>query len=301
LNNQKAFALPLVLVILAILTIMSVSLSRMSKAQVNLAAQQQQEWADERVIQNVFQELVVLLLTAKRTPGSLESNDISIPLDGRWVEYGGIQISLQDGNGLFLVQPSVKLWELLLKQYMDPRTANAVAARIVDWIDLDSIVTGNGMERAEYIAAGLQSLPRNGLLRGLDELLNIPGITPAVFNGNEAGDIRGLRELIILNVTSSGFNPATAPPEVLKVYGNLDDRQVAALIRAREQKNWEQVGLLFNEGQIGEGVELKAGLEFVLRFRTPSGLKARAAVRTTYSHLKPYEILYWYFPDYDRI
>lgn len=299
-SREKAFALPLVLVILATLTIMSISLSRMSKAQMNIAVQQQQEWRDELVIQDAFNSLLVLLLTAKRTPASLEANGISIPLDGRWIDYAGIQVSLQDGNGLFLVQPSQRYWELLLQQYMDDREANRIAARVVDWIDQDSIASTNGMERAEYLAAGLQSLPRNGQLRSLDELLNIPGITPALFNGTGA-DMRGLRDLVMLNLTSPGFNPATAPKEVLKAFGNLDNSQVAALIRAREQQNWGLVAQLIDASQLGEAVQLKAGLEVILRFRAPSGAKARVAVRTSYSHLKPYEILYWYFPDYDRI
>src|SRR5690606_19931674 len=174
-------------------------------------------------------------------------------------------------------------WKLLLEHYMDPKAANRVAARIVDWIDRDSVVTNDGMETAEYIASGLQYLPRNGLLRSLDEVLNIPGITPALFNGSDQENIRGLRDLIILNATGGGFNPATAPKEVLRAYGNLNENEVAALIRARERQNWEQVGQLFGSTQLGEGVQLKTGLEFVLRFRTPSGLKARAAVRTTYS------------------
>lgn len=297
-RREHAFALPLVLVILATLTIMSISLSRMSKAQVNLAAQQQQEWRDELAIQDAFQHLLLLLLTAKRTPASLEANGVSIPLDGRWIDFAGVQVSVQDANGLFLVQPSLRQWELLVSQYMDNREASRIAARIVDWIDLDLIVSTNGMERAEYMAAGLGSLPRNGQMRTLDELLNIPGITPDLFNGTD--DQPGLRDLVVLNLSRPGFNPATAPAPVLKVYGNLDDNQVAALLRAREQQNWIQVGQLFGADQLGEGVQLQVGLEMLVRFRTASGTKARAAVRTSYSHLKPYEILYWYFPDYDR-
>jgi len=299
-RHQKAFALPLVLVILATLTIMSITLSRMAKGVVGLAQQQQQEWRDELLINDAFQQLMLLILTAKRTPGTIESSTISIPADGRWVGYAGLQISVRDANGLFLVEPSTRLWQNLLKAYMPEREAVVVAARIVDWLDVDGIASTGGMERTEYLAAGLDVMPRNGQLRTLDELLNIPGITPQLFNHASEGR-PALRDILFLNNSRAGFNPATAPLLVLKTRMNMGDNEARDFIRYREQKNWSQLASILGAERLGEGTELQMGLEFTILLRTESGRQARVAVRVTSSYLKPYEILYWYYPDYERL
>lgn len=297
---QKAFALPLVLVILATLTVMSITLSRMAKGVVGLAHHQQQEWRDELLINDAFQQLVVLLMTANRTPGTIEASGISIPADGRWVQFAGLQISVQDANGLFLIQPSTAMWQALLKAYLPERDAVQVAARIVDWLDADGIASNGGMERAEYLAAGLSVMPRNGSLRTLDELLNIPGITPQLFNTAKDG-MPALRDILFLNNTQAGFNPITAPSLVLKTKMNMGDNEVRDFIRYREQKNWAQLEMILGPARLGEETKLHMGLEFVILMRTDSGRQARMALRVTASHLKPYEILYWYYPDYERL
>lgn len=299
-RHQKAFALPLVLVILATLTIMSITLSRMAKGVVGLAQQQQQEWRDELLINDAFQQLMLLVLTAKRTPGTIESSTISIPADGRWVGYAGLQISVQDANGLFLIEPSTQMWQNLLKAYMPEREAVLVTARILDWLDVDGIASTGGMERTEYLAAGIDVMPRNGQLRTLDELLNIPGITPQLFNRASEGR-PALRDILFLNNSRAGFNPATAPLLVLKTRMNMGDNEARDVIRYREQKNWSQLASFLGAERLGEGAQLQMGLEFTILLRTESGRQARVAVRVTSSHLKPYEILYWYYPDYERL
>lgn len=299
-QRQKAFALPLVLIILATLTVMSITLSRMAKGVVGLASQQQQEWRDELLINDSFQRLMLLVMTAQRTSGTIEAAGVSIPADGRWVNYNGLQISLQDANGLFLVQPTAEAWLRLLGAYMPERDARQVGARIVDWLDQDGIASTGGMERAEYLAAGLDVMPRNGQLRTLDELLNIPGITPQIFN-QAKDDLPALRNILFLNNTRAGFNPATAPFLVLKAKMNMDANAAKDFIRYREQKNWGQLATILGPERLGEGVDLQMGLEFVILLRTESGRQARVAVRVTASHIKPYEILYWYYPDYERI
>jgi type II secretory pathway component PulK len=299
-RQQKAFALPLVLVILATLTVMSITLSRMAKGIVGLAHQQQQEWRDELLINDAFQQLLVLLMTANKTPGTIETSRVSIPADGRWVPFAGLQISVQDANGLFLVQPSIAMWQSLLQAYMPERDATLVTARIVDWLDADGIASSGGMERAEYLAVGLSVMPRNGKLRTLDELLNIPGITPQLFNKGKDG-VPALRDILFLNNTRMGFNPATAPILVLKAKMRMGDNEVRDVIRYREQKNWDQLAMILGSDRLGEEIQLQMGLEFAILMRTESGRQARIGVRVTASHLKPYEILYWYYPDYERL
>lgn len=299
-QRQKAFALPLVLIILATLTVMSITLSRMAKNVVGLASQQQQEWRDELLINDTFRRLMLIIMTARRTSGTIEAAGVSIPADGRWVNYNGLEISLQDANGLFLVQPTAETWSRLLGAYMPERDAVQVSARIMDWLDQDGIASTGGMERAEYLAAGLDVMPRNGQLRTLDELLNIPGITPQIFNQAQ-DDLPALRNILFLNNTRAGFNPATAPFLVLKTKLNMDVNAAKDFIRYREQKNWAQLATILGPERLGEGVDLQMGLEFVILLRTESGRQARVAVRVTASHIKPYEILYWYYPDYERI
>lgn len=297
-RNNQGFVLPLVLIILATLTIMSLSLRQMSRGQVELAHQQREQWRDELQVRSNLQLVVTMLLVAPRQPASLTWQGKTIPLDGTWTRFNELDLSIQDAHGLYVAQADHRVWQAVLQHYMSASDAAKTAVRIVDWLDEDSIPGDGGMERGEYIAAGLTALPRNGFFRTLDELLNIPGITPEMFNGSSEVQ-PALRDLIVLQ-RGQGFNPATAPEILLGPMLGLGTAEVRQIVTARERQNWEEVRRVIGAHRFGEELRLSTAMDFVIRLRTDSGRTARAIVRLDHASPDVYDILLWYYPDDER-
>src|SRR5690606_31527587 len=103
-RNNQGFVLPLVLIILATLTIMSLSLRQMSRGQVELAHQQREQWRDELQVRSGLQLVVTMLLVAPRQPASLAWQGKTIPLDGTWTRFNELDLSIQDAHGLYVAQ-----------------------------------------------------------------------------------------------------------------------------------------------------------------------------------------------------
>lgn len=61
-----------------------------------------------------------------------------------------------------------------------------IANAILDWIDSDSERRPGGAESADYQALAVPYAARNGPMRAIDELLQIQGVTPALFYGEDA-------------------------------------------------------------------------------------------------------------------
>jgi hypothetical protein len=66
-------------------------------------------------------------------------------------------------------------------------TSERLAARIADFIDPDDDPRPQGMEKNDYIRAGLNYIPFNGPLTSLDQLLLIPGMSYELFYGIKGG------------------------------------------------------------------------------------------------------------------
>jgi len=104
--------------------------------------------------------------------------------------------------------------------------SDALAQHIMDWTDADDIARVHGGERDDYIKAGALALPANGPFRDIADLLNVQGVTPAVYAAVAP----------YLTTRGSGVvNLNTAPAPVLRVLPGMTDDILATILSLRSQ------------------------------------------------------------------
>jgi general secretion pathway protein K len=106
----------------------------------------------------------------------------------------------------------------------DYETADKLAQAIMDWRDADDIPRARGAERDDYVKAGLLTLPQNGPIREVEDLLQVMGMTPEIYAIVQP----------YFTTRGTGFiNLNTAPPPVLRVLPGMTDAILGQIIALR--------------------------------------------------------------------
>lgn len=137
------------------------------------------------------------------------------------------RVTLVDANALLNVNVAdeSQLRRFFAAMRIDAGTADQLAQSIVDWRDADSFVHLHGAEAREYLRAGLAALPRNAPLVRVEELRDVYGMTPALFDR--------IRPLV--TVRGSGqVNLNSAPPAVLMSLPGFTEEVALAAVRLRQ-------------------------------------------------------------------
>jgi general secretion pathway protein K len=108
----------------------------------------------------------------------------------------------------------------------DYTKATQLSQTILDWRDADSIPRPSGAERDAYIKAKMLALPTNGPFREVNELLNVMGMTPEIYE--KAAPYLTTRG-------SSAVNLNTAPAPVLRALPGMTDALLNTIIQMRSQ------------------------------------------------------------------
>jgi general secretion pathway protein K len=230
-------------------------------------------------------------LGVKRIP--LNGTEVFLNSTGNFTFEIPIKIALKDSNGLIsLITFRSNVFDNLLKYSGVPEEKRRIILdSFLDWIDHDDFTRLNGAEKPYYEREG-KPIPRNFELQFKEELLMIRGMD------------RELYEKISPYLTmlpNPGFNPNTAPPEVLRAYLDLEDNATfKTLLDYLSNQTLLSDSQLFNltgrRIMIDEGVYYFPSYYFELLiyagFEKPlytliSGLDLRMKTNT------PYEILYW--------
>jgi len=292
----------MVLIILALLAVMAMGLSRMAGVQIQQMLVKKQIFEGYLHVQDSTQVALFRLLTGEPGPRLFQSGSMITPTDGSPLHLAGLLCHIQDEAGLLsLGEYDEARFKRLLQRLTDKKTALKLAARLGDWLDEDSRPRYQGMESADYIAAGLPIQPRNGPLRSLDELLELPGMTSALFNGDRQHGRPGLRDLLIAG-GMGWFNAAAAPQALLEPYLKVTAKQAKLIVRARESGDWS----VFNEAVRSGGItywELSPdmpGRAFRIRCDLGSGLLSRIQIQLKSRQKIPYIINLMQYPDYER-
>lgn len=102
---------------------------------------------------------------------------------------------------------------------------------IQDWRDPNDSPRANGAESDYYSHLAVPYRARNGNLESINELLQIRGMSPALFHG--ADGQAGLADAVTVR-TVGQVNLNTAGPLVLRAYG-LSDAEVTTVIQTRRE------------------------------------------------------------------
>uniref|UniRef100_A0A7V6CE57 T2SS protein K first SAM-like domain-containing protein n=1 Tax=Thermodesulfobacterium geofontis TaxID=1295609 RepID=A0A7V6CE57_9BACT len=139
-----------------------------------------------------------------------------LPINGESFKiiYDDIEISIQDSNGLISLQ---SIDEDALKRLIKNKgfdNPEAFIDRFYDWIDTDDLKRIFGAEKVDYIIEGYT--PRNYPLQYKSELCLIKDFKDAC---------KEIEPYLTL-LPQSGFNPNTAPDDLLKAVLEIDDKDL---------------------------------------------------------------------------
>ncbi|MEO7253154.1 MAG: hypothetical protein ABIZ83_02815 [Casimicrobium sp.] len=105
--------------------------------------------------------------------------------------------------------------------------ADAIVACIKDWTDADNLKRPNGAEADDYRAAGKKVLPANDFFIAIEELQNVIGISPKIYNA--------VAPLLTVQSRSPGIDPQTASLTVLSLVPGVDVAQAQSWVEQRDQ------------------------------------------------------------------
>ena len=229
-NAQRGFVLVATLWILAVITIAASYFAERVGHSIELARQKQETTAQLVEFANTRAEVLYRLGTTRITFYGL-GNPPAIALDDR--PYRGSSediVRLQDNRGLLNLNfVERNMMPRLLGQLGVPiEKRDAMIDTLLDYVDMDDLRRLNGAEKLEYEALGLPP-PPNDWLASPYQLRNIIGWR----------DKPELLASLLRFVTTNqlfGFNPNTAPPEVLASLPGGSPETAAAIIRMRNEK-----------------------------------------------------------------
>jgi general secretion pathway protein K len=175
---------------------------------------------------------------------------------------GRVKVEITDESGkIDLNQASEEVLEqLLVVLGFDLQSATTLAMTILDWRSPSSLarwskaaVSGNAVQFDRPQATGSD-------FRSVEELLEVPGITPELFYGHYArkddGKFlrqQGLIDCVTVSSKSSHININYAPYPVLLVATRLNTQLADAIVAARETKPIHSVSELTSEFPVSSG------------------------------------------------
>ena len=146
-SHQRGFALPLALIVLAML--MTLSLALLSKGSQGIENVQimKQRWEGELQIQNILQQVAWHLMVSVPGRNKVTSGKLTIPLDGTLIKLGGGSVSVQDAAGLMPLEfyNSKPVGSVIASISSQPE-GRKLAAVIGDVVDFDANKRSSGMD-----------------------------------------------------------------------------------------------------------------------------------------------------------
>ena len=213
LRNQRGLALLSVLWVVTLLSVIAASFAVSTRTEINVVFNQIENARAEAIADAGVHRVIMGLMTndpeqAWRTDGTIYS----------W-RYGGgeLRATAQDEGGKIDLNRAGEelLTDLFLAAGLGGAEASALTDAVIDFRDQNEDRRLNGAEEGDYEAAGLPYGPKDGPFESLDELRQVLGMTPALF------------EMVApsLTVHSRLRRPheATAPPLVVEALTGLSD------------------------------------------------------------------------------
>ena len=147
-----------------------------------------------------------------------------------WVE-NGLQLAVSAKSETakidlnFAAEPLLK--NVFKSAGVSDEEADALVAAVKDWTDADNLKRPNGAEADDYKTAGKQMLPTNDFFLAIEDLQNVMGMSPKLYNA--------VAPLLTVHGRSPGVDPQTASVAVLNLIPGLDTTQVQAWVEQRDQ------------------------------------------------------------------
>lgn len=122
-----------------------------------------------------------------------------------------------------------RMQRLLSAIGVDKVERDTIVDSIEDWRDTNDTARTNGAESDDYLKLPVPYRARNGTIQSTDELLQVKGMTPGIYYGQEGKP--GLVDLVTARGRAT-VNVNTAPPPVLSAMG-LSDAEISDIVSGR--------------------------------------------------------------------
>ncbi len=241
---QAGFALPLVLGMIMLITVIIFSISETVSHRIGLTTDLDNQVRAELKLYSAYNQVLFTILTATFTPTGLnirpatQADDMAFATETRmpvgqfWNLYNQeikiepeVSVQLQDLGGLISpLWASEVLRDVFTVLLGDMDQASQAVDGLADWQDADDFRRLHGAEAWDYRAAGRDYAPRNTYIQSLDELALIKGFDQALLN--QIGPVMSY-------YPSGNLNYLTMPEDLLRAFLR-DDTQVARVLELRQ-------------------------------------------------------------------
>ena len=287
--RQKGIALVLVLWVIVLLGVIAGAMSMTQRTGVAMVNNLRQErWA--RSLADAGIHFMMLQLDNRNRPR--EENPW--PVDGRlhpWV-FGGTTIwigAVTENARIDLNQADEQILTRLLDSLgLEEDVVQSVRDSILDWRDGDNVSRPYGAEDAEYLREGRPLGSRDGRFMSLEELRQVKGVTPELYEK--------LAAILTVDSRQRTVNPAFASRTVLSAIPGMTPALVDQYLLER-QIALEQGGIPPAPpagGRYFGSVGVNAStFRIIAEVDTPSGMKIHAEAVTAIGERTPkgYRIL----------
>ena len=208
---QTGFILVPVIFVLALLALVTMTLTRTVTLDVRASAQvlhqaEAESLADglaRLVIRNLVVAVVAKSEADRRGPVRVDGTPLSCRIGG-----SVIAVSVKDTAGQ--IDLNLASQDLLQRLFtgigLSTDQAVRLAAAVIDFRDPDNIPIADGAEAADYRAAGLSHGPKNAPFATVGELEQVFGMTPEV--------MARVRPLVTVHSRARGIDPSVASAEI---------------------------------------------------------------------------------------
>jgi general secretion pathway protein K len=165
-----------------------------------------------------------------------------------------------------------------------PERVDAIVDKILDWRDSSSLKRANGGKEQDYRLAGIPYGPRNGPFQGVEELMLVMDMTPALF--------ARVKPALTVYSGRQFIDPQVAPREALLALPGTDADNVASVIAERTNQPYGATSVVAGSQS---SISLQ-GRAYTIRaeIARPTGIVVReASVRLTDNPMQPYLMLNW--------
>jgi general secretion pathway protein K len=299
-SNEGGFALLAVMLVLALLGIIAVEFAFSMRLEATMVRSFKEEIIGAHLAEAAVQQAIREILTDSTIQGLVEERESEgkgplltffksptqplprlprslVPLGGGRFSY---RISDEEARINLNLSPPEIIDRLLLLLGVEKRERDVINDSLQDWKDTNELHRLNGAESEDtYLKLPVPYRSRNGNLEAVEELLQVKGVTPAIFYGSSGAP--GLMEFV--TVAGSGqVNINTASETALKALG-LSEAEVTEIIQSRALAPYAAVPARFAGRRLSAAtktyrLEAEGGTGESLRYRVIAVVQKKAGV-----------------------
>lgn len=221
--QTKGFALVSVLWLIVLLSVLAMGLSYASRqsthAMISLVGGTQARYLAEGGVQ-----LVIMNLLSRNPADRLlaDGEVIDVELPG-----GLVEITVSDESGKIDINGAREalLARLFYSLEVEQPIADALADAIADFRDDDDLTRLNGAEDPDYLAAGLPQGAKDAPFTSVDELQQVLGMTPDIY--------QAMLPYVTIYSRHQGINPEVASLQVLMAVSDDSPMSLESYIQQR--------------------------------------------------------------------